>query len=453
MHSDNHYQLNTDSQIEFDKTSTTFSTKLKKLAQSSAQFVRENLRAVIPILLIIATSIGVYYFLTNKPATPARKPNLTPPLTVSVQEIVGREFQVNVQSYGNIAPRTQSFLVAQVSGVVTELGDNLRVGSFFEKGDTLLKIDDRDYIADIKISEANLAEAKQALLEELAAAKQAEEDWKRLGNTEPANDLVLRKPQLNAVKARLASAEAALSKAQLGLDRTRVLAPFSGRVLSKTIDLGQVTSVNAQIAEVYATDYIEIRLPIRDSDLMFVDLPESYRGVGETKVNTTVRVYSSLANSNTPWIGEVVRTESAIDSESRQLHVVAQIDDPYGKTAIGRTPLKIGEYVTAEIEGKKIPNAVVIPSSTIYQDTYVYIVNQGIIERRDIDILWRSKTEALIGSGLKNGDRLVTTTLGQVASGTRVSIEGEAKPKRGNKERKNRPDGGKRNGKPAERKG
>ena len=93
--------------------------------------------------------------------------------------------------------------------------------------------------------------------------------------------------------------------------------------------------------------------------------------------------------------------------------------------------MKIGEYVTAEIEGKKIPDAIVIPSATIYQDTYVYVVNEGVIERRDIDVIWRNKTEALIGEGLVNGDRLVTTTLGQVASGTRVNIEGEAKPQRG----------------------
>ena len=430
MHSTNDYQLSADSQLELEQAPTTFSGKSKNAGQALVSLFLRNPKVLIPLVLILLTSIGVYYFLTNTPDTPQRRPNLTPPLTVSVEDIVAQEFQVNVQSYGTIAPRTQSFLVAQVSGVVIDVGENLREGSFFEKGDILLKVDDRDYIADIKISEANLAEAKQALSEELAAARQAEEDWKRLGNTEPANDLVLRKPQLQAVQARVASAEAALSKAQLGLDRTQVVAPFSGRVLSKMIDLGQVTNSNAQIAEVYATDYVEMRLPIRDSDLKFVSLPEAYRGVGERKVDTRVKIYSSLADSNEPWLGQVVRTESAIDTDSRQLHVVAQIDDPFGVAAVGRTPLKIGEYVTAEIQGKKIPDAIVIPASTIYQDSYVYVVNEGAIERRDIEVLWSGKTEALIGQGLVNGDRLVTTTLGQVASGTRVNIEGEAKPKR-----------------------
>ena len=431
MHSNNDYQSDLNLPLEEEQSSVTFFGKAIAAFYRLSQFAVVNRKVVIPLVLIFFTAIGVYYFLNNEPATPARRPNLTPPLTVSVQEVVSREYQVNVQSYGNVAPRTQSFLVAQVSGVVTEVSDKLREGSFFEQGDILLKVDDRDYLADIKISAANLAEAKQALSEEVAAGRQAEDDWKRLGNTEPANDLVLRKPQLQAVEARLASAEAALSKAQLGLDRTQVVAPFSGRVLNKMIDIGQVTNTNAQVAEVYATDYIEIRLPIRDTDLRFVNLPESYRGLENRQFNTSAKIYSSLADGGEPWMGQVVRTESAIDSDSRQLHVVAQIDDPYGEAAIGRSPLKIGEYVTAEIEGKKLADAVVIPSSTIYQDSYVYIVREGIVERREVEILWRGKSEALIGDGLVNGDFLVTTTLGQVASGTRVNIEGQAKPERG----------------------
>lgn len=456
MHSTNDYQLDLDSQTELEQAPETIFDKIKNGGRSISGFIFRNPRAAIPITLILLTTIGVTYFLTNDPATPARRPNLTPPLTVAVSDITSNEFQVNVQSYGNIAPRTQSFLIAQVSGVVTEVGDNLREGSFFEQGDVLLKIDDRDYLADIKISQANLAEASQALSEELATATQAEDDWKRLGNTEPANDLVLRKPQLQAVRARVASAEAALAKAQLGLDRTQVVAPFSGRVLNKMIDLGQVTGSNAQIAEVYATDYVEIRLPIRDSDLRFVNLPEAYRGTGEQAVDTPVKIYSSLADSKEPWLGKIVRTESAIDTESRQLHVVAQIDDPFGDAAIGRTPLKIGEYVTAEIEGKKLSDAIVIPSSVIYQDTYVYVANGGTLERRDVQVLWRNKTDALIGEGLASGDRLVTTTLGQVASGTRVSIEGEAKPAGGKRDNakpgeRRKPDSGRGEARPEKR--
>ena len=87
---------------------------------------------------------------------------------------------------------------------------------------------------------------------------------------------MLRKPQLQAAQARVISAESALTKAKLDLERTAVTAPFSGRVLQQLVDIGQVVGVGAQLAEVYATDYVEVRLPVRNADLAFVDLPEQF---------------------------------------------------------------------------------------------------------------------------------------------------------------------------------
>jgi len=387
--------------------------------------MKKSWRVVLPILVFIFSGLLIVFFVLNKPEAQQRRPSTAPTITVAVHEVEARDFQVNVQSYGSVAPRTQSFLVAQVSGQVMELSEKLREGSFFDVGDVLLRIDDRDYQADVKIAEANLADAQRSLAEEHARSEQAARDWGRLGNDGEPSDLVLRKPQLLAAQARVASSDAALDRAKLSLERTEVIAPFAGRVLRQMIDLGQVAGNNTQLAEVYATDYIEVRLPLRNADLQFVDLPESYRGVQRETGGFLVTLYSSISGVEQGWMGKVVRTESAIDQNSRQLHVVAQIDDPFGEAAIGRSPLKIGEYVTAELQGKVISGAIVIPADAIYQSSYVYVVHDGVLLRRDIDILWQNTTEALIGSGLDVGDRLVTTTLGQVTSGLRVAIEGE----------------------------
>jgi multidrug efflux pump subunit AcrA (membrane-fusion protein) len=114
------------------------------------------------------------------------------------------------------------------------------------------------------------------------------------------------------------------------------------------------------------------------------------------------------------------------------LHVIAQIDDPFGKKSEGRSPLKIGQYVTAEIPGHLLSNVLVIPNNTIYQGSYVYIVEEGLLRRRDVVIDWQNDDDALIAEGLAHGDHLVTTPLGQVTSGIRVSIEGEQPKNAGN---------------------
>ncbi len=291
----------------------------------------------------------------------------------------------------------------------------------------MLTIDPRDYAADVRIAEAALADARQALAEEQARGEQARIDWQRLGNEGAAPDLVLRKPQLLAAEARVTSAEANLEKARLDLERTRVRAPFAGRVLRQLVDLGQVVSVNSQLAEFYSIDIAEVRLPIANSDLAFVELPEA-SGSDDTKT-VPVQIFSDLAGSDV-WEARVVRTEAAIDDSARQLHVLAHINSPFRPDEKHRVPLKIGQYVTADIEGRKLDNVIVVPTSAIYQGSYVYVVDDGLLQRRSIDIAWKDSDEAIVASGLEAGDDLVVTVLGQVTSGTPVRVAGTDSPDR-----------------------
>jgi len=382
-------------------------------------------RKLIPIailggLLLIAALIRL-----NPPEAPQRQAFSGPMMTVETRIVEEVAYPIMLESYGTVQPRTRSVLVAQVGGQIISVNDNVRNGGFFEKGDVLANIDPRDYEADVRIADASLMDARQTLAEAAARTNQAREDWSRLGNTGEAPDLVLRIPQLEAAKARIISAESALQKTKLDLERTNIVAPFAGRVLRKLVDLGQVVSPNTRLAEIYATDVVEIRLPLRNRDLPFIDLPESYRfGDGSRVTGGRVRIHSNLGGEES-WDAVLVRTEGAIDEVARQLHVIAQIDDPFGRGNENHTPLKIGQYVTARLEGKTVLHALVIPNNTIYQGTYVYIVEDDILRRRNIEIDWQNDDEAVVGAGLAPGDILVTTALGQVTSGIRVTIVNE----------------------------
>jgi RND family efflux transporter MFP subunit len=387
--------------------------------------INKTLKLLAPVLILgglVGIAALVFY---NPPEADRRPGNIGPQLTVATRMISSAPYQVYLESYGTVQPRTRSQLLSQVSGQIISVNRRFRDGGFFEEGDVLLSIDPRDYEADVKISEAALMDARQVLAEEEARSEQAAYDWKRLGNEGEAPDLVLRIPQLLAAEARVISADSNFDKARLDLERTNVIAPFAGRILTKFVDVGQVVSNNARVADVYATDYVEIRLPLRDRDLAFIDLPESYRFRDVREEDMPSVIVSSALVEEERWAGKIVRTEGAIDDSARQLHVVAQIDDPFGYEGENKVPLKIGQYVTASIEGQIIPNAVVIPGSAIYQGSYAYVVDEGVLQRRDIKIAWANDTESVIRSGLDDGDELVITPLGQVISGVRVSIEGQ----------------------------
>ncbi|MED5421520.1 MAG: efflux RND transporter periplasmic adaptor subunit [Pseudomonadota bacterium] len=380
-------------------------------------------RKFMPIAIFAGLVAIAVIIRMNPPETPQRPQFSGPTMTVETIPVLPRDYRIMLQSYGTVQPRTRSMLVAQVGGQIVEINENVRDGGFFEKGDTLGQIDPRDYEADVQIALASLADAKQAMAEAIARSDQAREDWERLGNEGEPSKLVLRIPQLEAARAGVDSAESALTKVKLDLERTSIVAPFAGRVIRKLVDLGQVVGPNTQLAEIYATDVVEIRLPLRNRDLGFIDLPESYRHSGPRETSIDVLIKSDLIG-NENWQARLVRTEGAIDESARQLHVIAQIDDPFGPRSEGRSPLKIGQYVTAEIEGKTLPGALVIPNSAIYQGSYVYTVEDDILRRRDIEIAWQNDIDAVVDNGLELGMDLVMTPLGQVTSGIRVSVLG-----------------------------
>lgn len=378
-------------------------------------------KIIVPAAIIIATIFSVMFIKGNPPKASRFSAPPKAKINVAVKPLQLIDYPVEIDSFGTVKPRTQSMLVAQVSGLIIDINEQFREGGFFEKGDVLLQLDDRDLKAEVKSAQANLLNAEQNLLEEQARGRQALTDWQRLGNESEPSILVLRKPQLAAAQAQVLSAQAQLEKAQLNLERTKIKAPYAGRVLNRSVDLGQVVSNNMQLATIYATDSVEIRLPIKNKDLSFINLPEQYRDGAKNQRGSAVNFTSDLIGEQ-QWQGQLIRTEGAIDESAQQLYVVAKINDPYKSTSDNQYPVKIGQYVKAKINGKVASQVLVIPNSAIYQGSYVYVVENGTLQRKNIALAWQNALQGIVSKGLEAGSQLVLTPLGQVSSGTPVQI-------------------------------
>ncbi len=382
-----------------------------------------NKRQVITALLTLFGFVAIAMFIFQNGPKPQFKPKqAAPTLRVEAVQLNKVRYQFELSSFGTVQPRTQTLLVSQVSGVITHVNPIFKDGGFFNRGDVLIEMDDRDYQAAAKVAQAELLQAALALEEEQARATQAKIDWTRLGDGKAAPALVLRKPQLAAADAKRYSAQANYEKAQLDLERTKIRAPFDGRVKTAQVDLGQYINKNSALAEVFATDVVEIRLPLKNSELALIDLPENYRNQPASDIKfPSVTIISDLGQPQ-KWLGKIVRTEAAIDPTSHQLYVVAQIDDPFAVEQIDKAPLKIGQYVTAKIQGKSLDDALVVPTSSVYQGSYIYTANDQQLMRKNITIAFQTPTETVIETGPSDGDWVITSPMGQVSSGTNVAI-------------------------------
>ncbi|MEE8574905.1 MAG: efflux RND transporter periplasmic adaptor subunit [Thermodesulfobacteriota bacterium] len=389
------------------------------------------IKILLPIIVLVVCALIAKKIIDNK--KPARHRTFTPSITiVDAVRVKEENYRVMISTRGTVRPRTESELIPEVAGKVVEISDNLLEGEFFEEGDFLVQIDKRNYETEITIARAKVIKAREVLAEEKARVEQALRNWELLKAGTTPSYLVLRKPQLASAIASLDAAMAELRKKELDLERTTVTAPYSGRVLDKSVDVGQYVSPGSVLAKIYAVDFAEIRLPLSGRQLEFVNVRELYRGESarkKKKEGPRVTLIATVGSINHEWQGRVVRAEGAIDSKSRQSFVVAEVADPYGKRRAGKPPLKVGQFVEAKIWGHLLRGVIVIPRRALREGTEVMVAENSKLVVRKVNILWKDAESAVIdgGEGLKEGELLVLTPVTYSVSGTpvKVRVEGE----------------------------
>ena len=384
------------------------------------------------VIFIIAFSIIAAMF-ANKPS--ARKWGGGPPSSVGVEtvQLEASNYPVWIKSYGSAEPLTRTQLVSEVSGRVIEVANNIRAGLSFKKGDILLTIDPRDYQIEVDVAKSTVADAWVKYKEELAQADVAERDWNATPGSEGGRDLALRKPQVAAALASFDASKARLAKAELNLERTEVKAPFDGKILKQMVDLGQVLNPSQTIAEIYSTDFIEVRLPVKAQDLAHIKLPDYSQTQGNTPEKNqdhlpVVLFEGELGGKTFTWEGKLVRSEGTFDSSTRMLYVVAKLDNPFVSSP-ELPALRVGQFLRAKIEGNQLMDVYAIPRRAVSQSNMIAVANNGLLQKRLIIPLWTDAQSVVISasSGINDNtaainstEQLILTPTANLATGTRV---------------------------------
>ena len=174
------------------------------------------------------------------------------------------------------------------------------------------------------------------------------------------------------------------------------------------------------MATIYATDYAEVRLPVHDEELAYLELPLSQSQTTAAPLQPTVLLRAEFAGQAHSWEGAVVRSEGEIDPQTRMITLVAQVDAPY--EAVGdRPPLAVGLFVEATIEGPLVDNVFVLPRSAIQQNDQLYVVGEdNTLSFRDAEILRMVEEEVYVTAGLENGEIVTLSTLNNAVPGMPV---------------------------------
>ena len=336
---------------------------------------------------------------------------------VRTWEAQSQSVQMSSITHGSVLPRTESELVPEVSGRVVYMSPSLVSGGFFKKGDVLLKVDPLDYEVALEQARAALASSKSEVTNARKAHARQLDLAKKQSTSESQRDDALNRMQFAEAAER--EARARLSRAERDLERTSIVAPFEGRVRSERVDVGQFISRGSPIASLYSTDYAEVRLPIHDEELAFLELPLATQDNGDSPLPVAI-LRARFAGEEHEWRGVVVRTEGELDPKTRMINVVAQVKAPYETTG-DRPPLAVGLFVEAEILGRVIDNIYVIPRSALQANDQVYIIGEDdTVEFRDVDIARIIGEEVYLRAGLETGETVCLSTLNNAIQGMSV---------------------------------
>ncbi|NKB99053.1 MAG: efflux RND transporter periplasmic adaptor subunit [Pseudomonadales bacterium] len=369
---------------------------------------------IIPAIIIV---VFVFGGATLMATAPVLEPAPITPVTstVRVQTVAPELVQLKVHSQGTVMPSTESQLIPEVSGRVVWMSPKLVAGGYFDEGELLARVDKLDY--------QNTADrAKASLIRAQAEQQHAKFEFQRLKSLE-SRRLTSRSQLENALRA-LRVADAALQDAKVDFDqatqnveRTEITAPFTGLVRSENVDIGQFISRGAMIATLYASDLSEVRLPIADRQLAFLNLPPTIRGELPEHLQPRVTLTTEYAGQKLRWEGKIVRTEAEIDISSRMVQLVARVTN-----IDSDTPLAVGLFVEAEIEGLSAEDIVVLPRSALRNDNQVLVVDEeNRLRFRPIETLRLYQDNVLVADGLAAGERVCVSPIQTPIDGMAVN--------------------------------
>lgn len=372
-----------------------------------------NKKLVYPILvLVIGIGIAVLIALNAPRPTPDDyKPLLA---TVRVIKVQPQAEYLTVTSQGTVEPRSQSELIPEVSGRAVWISPSLVGGGSFARDEVLLRIDDADYRSALVRGEAAL---KRAGVEQDFAA----DELKRVESLRGKN--LTSQQQLDNVRRAAAVADANLSESQAAVDqarrdlqRTELKAPFDGLVREEHVDLGQFVTRGQNIGTIYATDYVEVRLPIAADQLVYLGLPLSTRGQIPENLRPPVTVAADFGNTRLLWEGELIRAEAEFDARTRMLSGIARLRTD------SELPLPVGMFVQAQIRGRRAENIIRLPRSAMRDNNQVMVIDQdNRLHFRQVSILRLEHDDMLVDGGLEAGELVCISALQTVVEGMLVN--------------------------------
>ncbi|WPP50847.1 efflux RND transporter periplasmic adaptor subunit [Catalinimonas niigatensis] len=374
------------------------------------------------VILVVGGAITSLIFLTEPTASRTGATKETAML-VEVTEVERGTFQPTIVATGTVQPSKEIILSARVSGEVNDRYPEFTPGGFVRKGEPLLQIDPADYRNTLELRKSDLQQAVSALNIEMGRQDVAQKGYQLVDESLPGmnTDLVLREPQLNAVKASVQAARAAVNQAELNLQRTRIKAPFDAHILSRNVNEGSQVAVGDNLGRLVGMDeyWVVVNVPL--SSLRWLSFSDS-----DEQKGSMVRVRDRKAWGEGEYrTGYLYKMIGALENQTRLARVLVSVPDPLSYRNDSLPVLMINGFVEAHIQAEEIEDVIRLSRDYVRDDETVWVMEDEKLQIREVDIVFSDAKYAYLRSGLHDGDQIVMTNLATVSEGASLRLEGD----------------------------
>ncbi|WNC72844.1 HlyD family efflux transporter periplasmic adaptor subunit [Thalassotalea psychrophila] len=371
------------------------------------------------VLVIISIPLALYLLDSGKMEQPAwKKDNKKRQRIVRVVDLTKGSVIPKWNSSGLVKANESVNILAEVSGKIAEVNPIARPGALLDRGAWLAKVDNIDYALALRTQQSQLVQAQASLELELADQILAKEELALLEGVDQNSlqtTLVLREPQLLMAQAKLDIAKTNVEKAEIALQRTNVVMPFKGKIVSKSVGRGSRVGQNSNLFKIVNVDTFWVE----------VKIPRTFLGLFDSN-------HDAILTQPKLWGEDVTRTAKFVsvlpelDSRDRQVKVLLAIDNPLSLNAnnsvdVSNPPIFINDFLSIELQGNEITDAWVIKSNLLQPGDFIWVVDKGnTLQKRSVDVLFKGRESIYIKAGFIEGDRALSEKPGIVSVGLPV---------------------------------
>ena len=371
-------------------------------------------------ILLVAAAVTFLVFNTEPTANSEGATRKTAML-VEVVKVERGDYEPEINATGTVQPVEDVILSPLVGGQIIDRSPAFTPGGFVEKGTVLLQIDPADYRNALQLRKSDLLEARTNLEMEMGRQEVAEQDLELIGAdslSEQQRSLVLRKPQLNAIKATVEAAEAAVNQEQLNLARTTIRAPFDAHILSQNVTVGSHVTPGDNLGRLVGSEHYWVLLTVPVDKLQWLNFPDNADEKG-----TIARIRNTGWPQNVFRMGYLDSQIGALDEQTRLARVLVRVPDPLALTKDDKPKLMIGGFVEAQLKAREVEDVVRLNRDFLRRNQTVWVMKDGKLEIREVDIVLMDSQYAYVKKGLEDDEQVVTTNLSTVAEGIELRNE------------------------------